>query len=121
MTRTTMTAARDTLVTLQNPDGPPVPDSEGGFTQPYADLGPAKLWGAVADATARDLERIAAGTVIATASHVVTIPFHPDVTTKTRLSWQDRAGRSHTANVTGVQNPDQQCVELVLICVELVP
>jgi hypothetical protein len=51
---------------------------------------------------------------------IVIVPFHAGVTTKTRLTWLDRAGRSHAANVTGVNNPDQRCVDLVLVAVEVV-
>ncbi|MEP7304212.1 MAG: hypothetical protein ABJA98_01715 [Acidobacteriota bacterium] len=111
--------ARPHRVTLQNPLGPPVP-KPGGFTQAYADLVPPTVYAAIAVPTGKDLERLAAGTVISSAMKVVTFPFHPQVTTKTRASWVDMSGRTHTANVTGVDNPEERCIETVCLCVEIV-
>lgn len=107
------------LVTLQNPTGPPVPDGDGNYTQMYETF--STRYAAIQAATARDLERVTAGTVLSTATQIVTMDFHPDVTTETRLSWTDPAGRAHAANVTGVNNPQERCIELVLVCVEVVP
>jgi head-tail adaptor len=95
-------------------------DSDGGFTETLTPLTPATLYADIRPATARDLERMAAGTVISTEALLVTLPFHASVTTKTRLTWTDRAGRAHTANVTGVNNPQQRCIDLVLVAVEVV-
>jgi hypothetical protein len=95
-------------------------NGDGGFTDVLAPLSPATLWGEIMTATARDLERLAPGTVLATDTLLVFLPFHAGVTTKTVLAWTDRAGRAHTANVTGVNNPEQRCTELILVAVELV-
>jgi head-tail adaptor len=111
---------RRTLVSLQNPSGPPVPDGDGGSTQPYADCDPSTVLAAIRTPTVRDLERMAAGTVISTAMRILTFPFHKDVTTKTQLTWTDVAGRAHTANVTGVDNPEDRCIETVVLAVEVV-
>jgi len=108
------------LVTLQNPDGDPVVDGDGGYTQPYANCAPAQLYMSIDPATQKDLERVAAGTVMSTASHIFTSPFHPDATTQTRLTWVDRAGRTHTANVVSVADLKQMNVELVMVGVEIV-
>src|SRR6185503_14429334 len=108
------------LVTLENP-GPPVPDGDGGFTQSWTLLAPAIVAAAIRPPTAQDLERMAASTVISTSMRVVTFPFHAGVTTKTRLTWLDPAGRSHTANATGVDNPEERCIETVVLCSEVVP
>lgn len=112
--------ARPHRITLQNP-GTPAPDGDGGFTQTWADLSPATVYAAILPATARDLERLAAGTVIATGMRVLTFPFHAGVTTKTQVSWTDPAGRAHVASVTGVDNPEERCLETVCLCVEVVP
>jgi head-tail adaptor len=100
--------------------GPAVSDGDGGFTQAPIALVPSPVYAAIRTPTARDLERLAPGTVIATQSLLVTLPFHPAVTTKTRLAWTDPAGRVHVANVTGVNNPDQRCIDLELVVVEVV-
>jgi head-tail adaptor len=95
-------------------------NADGGFDDVLTPLSPATLFADIRPATARDLERMAAGTVISTETLLVMLPFHAGITTKTRLTWLDRAGRSHAANVTGVNNPQQRCVELVLVAVEQV-
>lgn len=102
-------------VTLQNP-GAAVPDADSGYTQSWSDLSPAAMWASIKPATQRDLERVVAGTVIATASHIVTMPYHPQVTTETRVLFNGR-----TFSVIGVSNPEERNVELVLACVEVVP
>jgi head-tail adaptor len=96
------------------------PDGDGGFTETLTPLTPSTLYADIRPATARDLERMAAGTVISTEMLLVTIPYHASVTTKTRLTWTDRGGRAHSANVVGVNNPEQRCVDLVLVAVEVV-
>lgn len=112
---TTHVADRPHRVTLQNP-GPGIPDGEGGVTQTWTDLTPPALSVKIAPATAKDLERVAAGTVLATATHLVTGPYHPQVTTQTRILFNGRQ-----FSVTGVSNPEERNVELVLVCVEVVP
>lgn len=110
----TAVADRPHRVTLQNP-GPAVPDGDGGFTQSWTDLVPAAVFARIQTATARDLERRAAGTVISTASHIVTLPYHPQVTTKTRVLFNGR-----TFNVLGVADAEEGDVETVAICAEVV-
>lgn len=111
---------RTTYATFQNPDGPPVPDGDGGYTQAYLDLDPPTLWVRVAPATAADLERVAAGTVLSQATHIVIGPFHPDVTTKTRMTWIDRHERTHAANITGVSSVEERNIEMILVASEVV-
>jgi len=109
---------RSHLVQLQNP-GPAVSDGDGGTTQTWFALTPASVFAAIRPPTAQDLERLAAGTVISTGMRVITFPFHPQVSTQTRAAWLDPAGRSHVASVTGVDNPEERCIETVCLCVEL--
>jgi SPP1 family predicted phage head-tail adaptor len=111
----TAVGSRPHRVTLQNP-GPAVPDGDGGFTQSWTDLVPPAVSAQIAPATARDLERVAAGTVLSTATHLVTMPYHAGVTTKTRILFN---GRSFS--VTGVADPEERHVETIAICVEVVP
>lgn len=109
------TAVADRLhrVTLQAPAAA-VPDGDGGYTQGWTALDPPAIFVSIRPATAKDLERLAAGTVIATASHVITGPYHPQVTTATRIVFGTRVFQ-----VTGVSNPDEGGVEMILLCVEL--
>lgn len=101
-------------VTFQNP-GPAVPDGDGGTVVTWIDLNPPALSVKIAPATAADLERVTAGTVLATATHIVTGPYHPQVTTQTRLIHDGR-----TFSVTGASSPDERHVEMVLVCKEVV-
>lgn len=113
MNRTSV-GERPHRVTLQNP-GPAVPDGDGGFTQSWTDLVPPAVSAKIAPATAAGLERVTAGTVLATATHVVTMPYHPQVTTLTRVLFNGRQ-----FSVTGVSDPDERHVETIAICVEIV-
>lgn len=107
------------LVSLSNP-GVAVPDGDGGYTQTLTAISPSPVWAEIKPATRRDLERLTAGTVISTESLIVTIPFHSSVTTKTVIGWTDPAGRAHTANVVDVNNPENRCIDLILVVVEVV-
>lgn len=104
----------DKLVLVQAP-GPAVPDNDGGTTTTWADLTPPTWYCAIEPATAKGLERVAAGTVLSTNMSIVKGPYRPDVTTGARLIFNTRR-----LNVTGVSNPEEANVELVLVCVEVV-
>jgi len=114
------------LLTLENP-GVPAPDGDGGVTQPWTALQPPQVWAAIVPATARALERVAAGTVLSTASHIVTFRHHPQVTTKTRVTKGLRAADGSLAvgarefSITGLANPEERGIDLVCVCVEVVP
>jgi SPP1 family predicted phage head-tail adaptor len=110
----TSVGKRPHRVTFQNP-GPPVANDDGGFTQSWTDLTPAALSVEIKAATQQDLERVTAGTVLATATHLVTGPFHPQVTTKTRILFNGRE-----FHVNGVANPEERSVEMILVCSEVV-
>lgn len=101
------------LVTLQGPTR--VLDPDLGWIDTYTDLTPATRYASIIPATARDLERMTAGTVQSTASHIVTIDFHPGVNTQTRVVF----GSRHLA-VVGVANPEERNIEQILACTEVV-
>lgn len=101
-------------VLLQAP-GLNVPDGDGGYTNTWTDLSPNTWQVAIEPATARDLERLTAGTVIAQASHIVTGPYRDDVTINTRVIFNGR-----TLNVIGVANPEEKNVETIALCSEVV-
>lgn len=110
----TPTGKRRHLVTLTNP-GAAVPDGDGGFTQTQTALDPADWWVRIEPATVRDLERVTAGTVLSTASHVVTGPYRSDVNTTTQITHEGRL-----FSVVGVADPEEMHVETIAICVEVV-
>jgi len=101
-------------VRFENP-GPPVPDGDGGYTQSWTPIDPLEWFASVRPATARDLETAVAGTVGATATHIVTADYHAGVTIKSRVVKLDD-GRLFT--VTGLQNPDERDVTMILSCQE---
>lgn len=101
-------------VLLQNPVAT-VPDGEGGYTQTWADLQPNKLFAKIAPATAEAIERVAPGTTQALVSHIVSMPYHAGVTTKTRIIHDAR-----TFHVTGVATPDERKQETIALCEEVV-
>jgi SPP1 family predicted phage head-tail adaptor len=94
------------VVTVQAPSGM-VPDGEGGYTEGWTDLDPAKWDVSINPATARDLERVAAGTVITTATHIITGRYRSDVDTGTRVLFKGRI-----FHLTGVRNPEERNITL---------
>jgi SPP1 family predicted phage head-tail adaptor len=105
-----------TRIQLQNP-GPAVPDGDGGWTEAWNDLDPAIVQAAVGPAGQSRLEHLVAGTVLSQATHLVTIWYHPGVTTKTRINI---VGTPRTMNVLALADPDERHVELELVCAEVV-
>lgn len=101
-------------VTLQTPAAA-APDDDGSFTQtPPTTL--ATVRANITRAGVRQLERVTSGTVLAQATHLVTIPYIPGVTTQTNIVFGSR-----TFHVQDVVNPDERSRELQLICIEVQP
>lgn len=65
-------------------------------------------------ATARDLERLVANTVQSTATHILTMDYHPQVTTKTRVTFGIRVFQVTAPPI----NPDERNIDTVLLCTE---
>lgn len=101
------------LVTVQGPSAP-IPDGDGGFTEGWVNLVPPTWYCSIEPATARDLERVAAGTVIGTATHIITGRFHPQIELSTRLVYDGRVFQ-----VTGVSNPEERKIRTIVTAVEL--
>lgn len=101
--------------------GASVPDGDGGYTQTLVPLSPAEVFGAIRPASVRDLERLTAGTVISQATHIVSMPFHPEITTETELRVEDFPNVDRRFSVVAVLNPNERDVESLLVCTELVP
>jgi head-tail adaptor len=110
----TSVADRPHRVICQNP-GPAIPDGDGGVTQTWADLVPPAISVKISPATAVDLERVAAGTVLSTNTYIIKGPFHPLVNTGSRFLFNGRI-----FNVTGGGSPDERQVEMELVAVEIV-
>jgi head-tail adaptor len=90
-------------------------DGEGGFTESPSALNPSSTWANVATATPGNMKRLMAGTVESSATHVVTMPYHSGVTTKTTIAFGTR-----TFRVVGVANPNERNIETICACVEII-
>lgn len=101
------------VVSLDNP-GTPAPDGDGGYTEGFAPLDPASWDCAITAASARALEALAAGTVLAQATHLVTGPYHPGITIETRITFGARR-----LNVIYVADRDSRGIETICICAEV--
>lgn len=102
------------LATFENPSGP-IPDGDGGYTRTYVPLSPSQLWVDIRQASVRDLERATAGTVMSSATHIIRGRFHPDVTTKTRITFRGRI-----FEVQGVNNVQERNTEMEIVAAEVV-
>ncbi len=111
------------LVTLENPTR--VTDGEG-YTETWAALVPSQVFAEIKPATARDLERTVANVVSSTASHLITIDYHSGVTSQTRVTKGPRntdgtlPTGSREFKVTGIQNPEERNIDLILAAEEVV-
>lgn len=97
-------------LTLQNPTT--VPDGRGGFTPTWAALSPSPVKGSIESIPGS--QRAIAGTVLAGTTHVVTMRYHSEVTTKTRILFGTRVFA-----VTGLANIDERSRELRVECAEV--
>lgn len=99
--------------------GEPVSDGEGGYTEGVVPLDPAEVFARIEPATGRDAERLAGGTVLTNRTHIVTIDYHPQVSTATVIRYMDHhAGKERVFAVTMVQNPDEAYREIVMLADE---
>jgi len=109
----TSAGRRRQFVQLQNPVGDdPVPDGDGEYEQDYETF--VELFASVEPATAQRLEQAASSVSIASASHIVVIPYHSEVSTLTRVFLNGRR-----LDVVGYADPEERHIELVLVCQEL--
>lgn len=113
-------ARRQRRITLSAP-GAAVPDGDGGYTQTESALEPPALFAYVqAGVKAGDMERIAGSTTLPTATHLVTVPFHPQITTETVLQVENYPYPARTLKVVYVGNQDERNHTLELLCAEQV-
>jgi head-tail adaptor len=107
--------SRPHRVWWQNP-GPPIPDPDGGYILTWTDLVPPAQWAHIEPATASSLETVAAGTVLGVATHILRVPFHPDIALKTRALFEGR-----TFEVADVKNLEFGDRELAVLVAEVLP
>lgn len=91
-------------------------DGDGGYVDTWVSANPASMAASVEPATASVVERQVGNTIEAAISHIVTMRYHADVTTKTRLTQG-----SMTLAVRGVQDVDFRHEWLILACEEVIP
>jgi head-tail adaptor len=113
----TSIARRHKRVTL-SVTGQPQPDGEGGYEIPDVPLDPPAMFASVRPASAKDLEQIAAGTVLAQATHIVEMPYHPGMTINATLTVEDHPKPARRFTVIYIGNPDERDARLELICAE---
>lgn len=90
-----------------------VPDGDGGVTEVWTDLPPA--WPIdIRPATVRDLEKRTAGTITATATHVIHGRYRADLTVLCRLVFDGRLFQ-----ITGIARPMERPIDLYLFAKEM--
>lgn len=116
-----MPAGRRTkFLTLDQP-GAPVPDGAGGFSEDWTPLDPPSTWAALDALGSADMERLTADTIVAGATHAITIPYHPGVTVQTRLTYEDPDRGPRRFQVVGLRDPDEARRELAIVAAEVIP
>lgn len=101
-------------VRLESP-GDPVPDGKGGYIETWAPLDPAEWFCSIQAAAPQVIERLTAGPIQATATHLVRGRYHPGMTTETRILFEGR-----TLQVQSVTDIEERHIELVIICAEVI-
>lgn len=103
-------------LTLMNP-GEPISDGGGGWIdEPVVLADP--VYGEIIPASVRTLERTMPNVVLASASHMVTIPYVPGVSLVTTVIFHDPREGDRTFSVGGIVDPDARHIQLILACEE---
>lgn len=105
--------SRPHRMTLQNP-GDEVPDGSGGFSRVWTDAQPPTLYMQIQPAAFSSQQYRAGVALFTQATHVITGPYHPQISTRSRLLFDNR-----TFTVAGIMNRDERNQEMVLFCTEL--
>lgn len=101
------------IVQRRGPDAPN-PSNPGVPTPTWIDAAPRDWFVAIEPATARSLERIAAGTVLTQATHVVSGPYRSDIKANDRILFNGRP-----FSVLGVATPEERRIETIALCNEV--
>lgn len=109
MVETVAAGDLDKRVTLQVSSESVDAGGWGEATETWRDV--QKLWASIDTGGSREFYR--ASQVVATMTHLVTIRYRTDVTTKHRLKYKTRV-----LNIGGIENPGEHNVMLRLSCTE---
>lgn len=104
----------DKVVDVYGPIGPPVTDREGNTAPAMELLTPPDWHCRIEQATVRALERVAAGSVLTSASHILRGPFHAGITENAELMFEGRL-----FYVRGVVDPEERHIATIALCEEL--
>jgi SPP1 family predicted phage head-tail adaptor len=105
-------------ITLENPSAQTA-DGDGGYAETWTELDPSPARASIKASAGRTGERRVANTVVAQGTHEVVMRYHPDVSTRTRITFVDKAGNTRTLQVTDVDDVDSRGQMLRLTCVEV--
>lgn len=114
MPRSFSSGRRPHPLKLQHPPVERSTDGDGNYVGDFSTY--AEPFGAVEPATAQRLERTFSSGAIASATHIVTLPFIQGVEVQDRVLYHGR-----TFTVLGVADPEERHIELVLVCQEIRP
>ena len=109
---------RQKRVKLQKPGGM-VPDGDGGYTEGVVPLDPPQMFARIQPASQADLERVMAGAPQTTATHLVSMPYHPGVTVQAQLLVEDHPRPERLFEIVYISNPEERDAEMVLVCAEV--
>ena len=100
---------------------PPTPDGDGGYTQTPVALNPTTWRCAIEAATLSSGSRHFSSANISLATHVFRGRYHSGITTKTLISWVDRAGVTHNGRVLDEDDTLGLGIESVILVQEIAP
>jgi hypothetical protein len=101
--------------------GAAVPDGDGGYVQAETIEQPTPWRCAIEKVALRLAERAVAGSLLSRATHQLVGRWHPTLTTQSRISWQDRAGVTHLADVIDVDDVEGAGIQTQALVVEILP
>lgn len=108
--------ARPHWATVVQPQGLPVPDGDGSFTQAWVTAVPPIWQIAITSPSQAAVERIAPGTTITTGTYVISGPYRSDITTASRVLFGPRIFQ-----VEAFRDREERHLELECLCRELPP
>lgn len=106
------------LINVFNP-GAPVSDGDGGFTLTYSAAMQPTWWASIERAGQQKAARVFSDTTLSHATHLLQGRFHPQLITKSRVTWTDRSSVLHTADVLDVDDVQGRGVETVALVSEI--
>ena len=99
--------------------GDEIPDGEGGFVLAWTPANPPAIFVQIVPATTRELERLGASSLLAVVSHLITAPFHPQISTTSRLRFLDLQKFDHLFEVASVIQHDYRNATITIAANEV--